>query len=263
MIRVLAMIAVAGFVLSVGSLMVAAAVMGPDAVHRFGWTWSDGPPWGRWGDWGDHDRWDRGPTVSRTFTWSGGETLSVEAPAEIRYVQQAGAPSLTISGPASALDRVTVEDGAIRLRGPYWRHGKLSIALTAPNVSRFDISSADKLRIEGYDQARLSLDISGAGEVTASGKTGAIDLDISGAGDADLGGLAAREADVEISGAAQATVAPTERARLAISGMGVINLLTHPPDLTTDISGAGKVNQPAPAAQAPAPEPEATPGKKI
>jgi hypothetical protein len=265
MIRVLAMIAVAGFVLSFGAISAAVALGGPELVGRHGWgrhDWRDG----RWDGWRHHRHdgpWgrDRGPTVSRTYSWAGGDTLSVDFPADVRYVQRAGPPSLTISGPQHTLDDVQVDaDGAIQVHGHSWRHGKLAITLAAPGVWRFEVPTAGALRIESYDQDRLALDIAGAGEVTASGRTRAVEVDISGAGSADLGALKARDADVEISGAGRAEVAPTESARLEISGMGVINLLTNPAQLTTDISGAGQIRRAAPEGKAPSPAP-AAPGK--
>ena len=258
MIRVLVIIAVAGFVVSLGSLMGAAAIAGPDALAGKGWNWAGGHPWRFVMD-HDEGRGDRssGPAITRTFTWGGGDTLRVSAAAEIRYTQRAGPASLTITGPAAALDRVSIDAGEISLHGRAWRHGKISIALAAPEVSRFRMSGANRLTIEAYDQDSLSLDLSGASEVEATGKTREIDLEISGAGEADLGALKAREADVEISGAGKATLAPTDRARIDISGMGDVKLLTHPAQLETDISGAGRVRQadPVPTA-APAPAPD-------
>ena len=259
MIRVLVIIAVAGFVVSLGCLMGAAAIAGPDALAGKGWDWAGGHPW-RFVMNHDDER-SRGPTVTRSFTWDGSEQLSVRTPAKVRYVQRAGPPTLTITGASDVLDRMSVDGGEIRLRGPHWRHGELVIDLSAPNVHLFNISGAGELRIEGYDQDKIFLDISGVGEVIATGKTRAIELDISGAGDADLGGMQAREADVEISGAGDATVAPTDRARLRISGMGDINLLTNPAQVATDISGLGEVHRKSPAQAAPSPAGEnAAPG---
>ena len=50
MIRVLTMIAVAGFVLSLASLSAAVAIGGPDAIARGGWMFADR-------DW-SHTHWD-------------------------------------------------------------------------------------------------------------------------------------------------------------------------------------------------------------
>lgn len=260
MIRVLAMIAVAGFVLSVGALSAAVAIGGPEAIARGGWSIVDRDWDGDWNfgwdghrsGWRDHvrhhrdhdDEGDSGSRASRTLAWSGGDRLEVGLPADIRYVQAAGEGSVTVSGSENAVNRVVVRDGRIEMDGGW--HGwprKLNIVVHAPAVTRFELSGANTLAIEGYRQDRLHVELSGATEMTASGQADAVDLEISGASHADLGELKVKGAEVEISGAGGATVAPTDWARLKISGMGDIRLLTHPPRLDTDISGAGRVRQ--------------------
>jgi hypothetical protein len=282
MIRVLLMIVIAGFVLSVGTLAAAVAIGGPDVLSRgawgfastgFGRDWSygwNGNSWGWHGGgrhhhWGD-DRADRGPQASRTLAWSGADALSVAFPADIRYVQADGPATVTVSGPTSAVDHVVVKGESVHFDGfsQHWWPHKLSVVVRAPNVSRFDLSGANALTIEDYKQDKLALDISGAAEVNATGETNAVDLEISGTGDVDLGGLKTKSAEVKISGAGGATIAPTEAADLQISGMGDVRLLTRPPKLETHISGAGRVRQPggvtatAPTPPAPPPAPART-----
>jgi hypothetical protein len=263
MIRNLVVIAVAGFVLCLAALAAAFAIGGPDAIARGGWHWA--------GEW-DNDHWDhdwdidpaegRGPVATRTFAWDGSDRLSLSLPAEVTYTQADGPGQVVVTGPQRLLDRMSVEDGRIRVRKAGWGVRKVQIVVTAPNISRFHLSGANRLTIRDYNQPTLSVDVSGASEIEASGRTETLDIDISGAGEAEMGQLAAREAEVDISGAGEATVAPTERARLQISGMGEINLLTDPADVETDISGAGKIHRRDGGASAPAkPEPPTPPAK--
>jgi len=258
MIRVLIMIAVAGFVLALASLSAAVAIGGPDAIARGGWHWAGG-------GW-DHDDWDRdawdhdwdpaeggGPVATRTFDWDGSERLSLSIPAEVTYTQAEGPGKVTVTGPQRLVNRVEVDDGRIRVRKGAWGVRRVKITVSAPNVSRFHLSGANRLIIENYRQPSLSVDVSGASEITARGEAETLDIDISGAGEADMGGLKTREASVDISGSGEATVAPTAKARLEISGMGEISLLTDPADLETDISGAGRIHRSRPAEPEPAP----------
>jgi Protein of unknown function (DUF2807). len=258
MIRNLVVIAVAGFVLCLGALAAAFAIGGPDAIARGGWHWA--------GVWDSHDweaDWDRdwdagpaGPSATRTLDWDGSDRLSLRFPAEVVYTQAADGPGkVVVTGPQRLLNRLEIDDGRLRVRrGGAWRGGKVRVEVTAPNISRFHLSGANRLVIENYDQPSLSVDVSGASHVVARGRTDELDLDISGAGEADMSGLATRDAEVEISGAGEAAVAPTGRARLEISGMGEITLVTEPAELQTDISGAGRVNRKS-GAPAPAPAP--------
>ena len=88
MIRVLVMIAVAGFLVSVVTLSTAVAIGGPELITDgvwnrwadFGWNWDDA-------DWSDHGRHRRprrrGPQTTRDLAWTGGDTLDVDVPADV------------------------------------------------------------------------------------------------------------------------------------------------------------------------------------
>lgn len=243
MIRALIIIAVAGFLMAVGCISAAVAIGGPEAIARSNWSWG----W-VWDD-EDHpraDRWrheTRGPQIQRDFPWSG-SSLSVDAPAEIEYVQAPGPAKLTIRGPAALLDRVRVEGGRISLAPGRRRGSGLHIRLTAPDVTRFELDGVGSLNIAGYKQDQLVLDASGLAEIHAEGETKAVKVRVSGAGEADLAQLKTAGADVDISGAGEATVGPTDWARVAISGAGEVELLTRPAQLETSVTGAGSVHVP-------------------
>ncbi|ACG78060.1 conserved hypothetical protein [Phenylobacterium zucineum HLK1] len=251
MIRVLILIAVSGFVLALVTLSAAVAIGGPDAIARGGWYFGSR-------DWGSHHRFDwdpefdledgpaPGPQATRTLAWTGERTLRVRVPAEVRYVQGEGPGTVTITGPSRTVERVVIEDGAIRLNRQHWINRRLTIVVTAPGVQRFDLAGATRLILDDYRQDELTLNLSGASDVRATGETGELDVDISGAGNADLGQLKTRDARVEISGAGHARIAPTGRADLEISGMGNITLVTEPAEIETDISGAGTIQRAKP-----------------
>ncbi len=261
MIRVLLMIAVAGFVLSVGALSAAVAIGGPDAIARGGWWIADGR-------WGGHNEWNwdsesdstgSGVQATRTLDWSGADSLDIELPADVRYVQADGPATVTVAGSQRAVSGVVVEGDSIRYgHASHGHHRKVSIVVRAPNIQRFDLSGRSTLAIEGYRQPRLALHVSGAADVTATGQADEVEVDISGRGDVDLGQLKTRGAEVEISGDGDATLAPTDWARLDISGTGDVRLLTRPARLETDISGAGKVREVGPE-PSPSPSPSASP----
>ena len=265
MMRVLVMIAVAGFLVSLASLTAAVAIGGPAILESAAW---DG--WrGHWSHHGDDDGWgwerdarrDGGAQTTRDFAWNGGDSLDVDVPADVNYTQAAGPAKITVSGPQRLVDEIEIDGGHIgwthRHRHMHW--GDVTITMTAPNVTRFELGGSGKLAINGYKQDKLDLDISGDADVTASGETGALGLDVSGSGDADLSGLKAKDARVDIQGSGEAKLAPSDSAKVDISGSGDVTLLTHPPRLDTDISGSGSLHQTEGAAPAPAP---AAPAKK-
>src|SRR6476620_11712038 len=118
MIRSLAMIAVAGFIVCVISLAGAAA-LGGAALTKHGWNFP-----GRW-------NWEQGPSdhsvnlgnidwnspeTTKEIVWSGSDELEIALPAEVTITQGPQA-KMVITGPKDAVDRVRVEDGRIGFSG--------------------------------------------------------------------------------------------------------------------------------------------------
>ncbi|MBJ7486122.1 DUF2807 domain-containing protein [Brevundimonas sp.] len=252
MTRTLLIIAGAAFVLALATLGGAAAIGGRDMAAN-GWEWT----FPGHGDGGDETiRFERvgrdnGPSITRTLAWTGGSTLAVDLSADVTYVQgdQAG---IVVTGPKSLADRVRLDGNRLTMSDSdnesyvvfgWSNDDRLSIVVTAPSVTTFDLLGSLDLDIRDYDQDTLDIDLSGSGEVTASGKTRALSVDINGSGEADLGALQTVDAMVDISGSGDATVAPTGRADLSISGSGDIDLTTRPATLNQTITGSGDISQ--------------------
>ncbi len=260
MIRNFLIIAVAALVLSVVCLAGAFALGGRELAAN-GWSWTvigdDGEPV-RFERVSGADAPDPGPEVTRTLNWDGGDALTVAFSGNVRYVQGDKA-EVTITGTESVVERVRIEGGRIDLTDGdedvyiLWRGGRirswesvdhLQITVTAPSVTRFSLEGSGDLEIRDYDQPRIDLDLSGSGEITAQGRTDAVELDINGSGDVELDRLETRDANVSISGSGDATVAPTGRATIAISGSGDVTLTRRPESVDSRISGSGDVHQP-------------------
>lgn len=241
MIRNLAMIALAGFVLCVACLSAAFAIGGPDALARSAWSWG-GDYW-NFGWSTDHGSDARHDEATRELAWTGGEALTADIPAEITYVQADGPARMTVSGPRDAVNAVAVKDGTLVFDRGATDVSDLKVTLTAPNVSRFALHGSDQLTLKDYDQPSLALDLSGEAQVDGDGQAKAVKVDISGSANADLSDIKTSSADVRISGSGEAKVAPTESAKVDISGSGEVYLETHPAHLDTQISGSGQLHQ--------------------
>jgi len=261
MIRVLIIIAVAGFVLATACFGIAAALGGRDIVKN-GWSFN-GANWII--DWDDDDagaRWD-GPTTTRDVTWAGAESIELDVPADVTFTQ-APVAKLAITGPKGAVDSVVVEGGRIRfadgdgfsgvtIGGRHHRHGRrLQIAIAAPNAHAFALNGSQTLSINGFKQDVLMLDIAGSGRVTARGEAKSVDVGLAGSGEIDLTELGVDDAKVDIAGSGETTLGPRQSADIVISGSGDVTLLTSPAKVSTDISGSGAVHRPGDETPAPA-----------
>jgi hypothetical protein len=257
MIKTLFIIAGAGIVLATASLAGAAALGGAD-LRKNDWTWSvvenDGG--------GDNFRMQRGggqPDVTRTLSWTGADRLQIEVPGKVVYIQGATA-GVTVTGPKDLADRIRIdgdrltldedghtERGYIRWSGDgihVWSaEDRLQITVTAPAVTSFDVVSGSDLEIRDYDQPRLSLILSGSGDVTAGGTARTVEIDVSGSGDADLAALNTVDADVQVSGSGDVRIGPTGQVAVDISGSGDVELTRRAARITRTLSGSGDIDE--------------------
>jgi putative autotransporter adhesin-like protein len=185
------------------------------------------------------ERRDPAATAStRELPWDGSESLTLEVPASVRFVQAVGPGKVVVTGPPRSIENFSVAGGV--LSDQRWRTGKpLDIVVYAPKVVHFSLKGSDKLVVEGFDQPQLTIETVGHADVRASGQVGRLTLRLQGSGWADLSGLRALEADVSVTGSRHALLAATEKAR--ISGNGSVVLVGRPKALELDMAESGRV----------------------
>lgn len=253
MIRTLFIIAGAAFVLSLATLGGAAALGSRDlAGNGWSWTFVDGGDGFQRGSRAEN----LGPDIIRSVAFEGGERLELDLSAEVTYVQGA-ANTVVITGPQAVIDRVRVQGSRLWMDdGPErvtlrWENGSLngwsdseriSIVVTAPSVTAFDVEGSSDLKIRDYDHDALAIDLSGSGEIEVDGRATTLELDISGSGEADLSRLVLTDANVAIAGSGEARLGPTGQADISISGSGDVELTEQPATLNQSVSGSGDID---------------------
>ncbi|HEV7227125.1 GIN domain-containing protein [Brevundimonas sp.] len=242
MIRNLLIIMGVGLVMAVVGIGGAFAVGGP-AIMRDGFSWT----WDGEGDWvrvSHEGRGDRGPEITRTLEWTGGDRLVLDAAADVVFTQ-GDVASVTVTGPERRVNALKLENGRLFVEGAEvwggWRD-QVRVTITAPNVSTFELNGSQELSLRAIDVPTLRIAISGSGEVVAEGRAQTLDLDVSGSGEADLTALTVVDADVDVSGSGEVDVGPTGRATIDISGSGDVDLTRRPTSVQSNVSGSGDVN---------------------
>lgn len=286
MVRVLAMIAVAAFFVSVVAFGGAAALGGYDISKR-GFMWP-----GSWVNWenagADGQRladvdWT-GPQVTRDLNWTGSDEITVGVPAEVVFTQ-ADKPSIVVTGPKGAVDKLTVDDdGEIHFLGQgNVRMGfngvnislkgldgakSLKIQIAGPNVrsftaswgsdvtlngvkrEEFELNSRAGSRVRGtLDVNRLRAEAHAGSRIDLDGRADNVVLEVHSGGDADLARMAVKTARVEAHSGGDAVVGPTEAADLEVHSGADITLTTRPPSVNTQRHSGGDVHYRTPAAQ--------------
>ena len=258
MIRNLLVITGVGGVLALVGITGAIALAGSDVSHN-DWTWvvTDSDDGGN-----SSFRVERGPAAAdaeRTIAWAGGDSLSVDVPGRVTYVQGAEA-GIKVTGPKSLVDRVRFEDGRLSVtysdepERSYVRLNRtgvnvwsdteaLRITVTAPAVKTFAMAEPGVLNIRDYDQPTLTVNANGSGKVDAEGRAGRVDVTVNGSGHVDLDDLEVADASINISGSGDVVAGPTGRADVEIAGSGDVVLTRRPAQLQQSIDGSGDVEQ--------------------
>jgi hypothetical protein len=239
MIRVLVLIAITGFLVGVVALSAAAGLGGPELAAR-NWRWIGAEWWDS-----DHDwpaRRFEGPAATREMAWDGSSALVLDVPAEVTFSQAPGPGTVTLRGPKDLIEQVTLSQGRLSLENGF-HAGRLEIAVTAPEVTRFEANGDDRLDIRNYRQDALQLVIRGSAEAEVQGQARRAEVSIEGSGDADLDDLTLDDAKVDVSGSGEVSVAPRKAADLDISGSGEVTLRSRPERLQSQVSGSGRIVQ--------------------
>jgi hypothetical protein len=185
----------------------------------------------------------------KSWRWSGGDTLALDAPMNIRY-RPSDPPGVSVTGPEDLLKHVRVSDGRIASDVTH-SDKRLDAVLSGVAIRKFVVNGGENLDLGEIDQPGLDLFINGNGTVSGRGKVERLNLTIAGPGKAELGGLSANDAKVSILGSGEASLSPHGSVKLFIAGSGKLQLLTRPAELRQTIVGSGEVSQlSAEAAQA-------------
>ncbi len=152
---------------------------------------------------------------------------------------------MTISGPAGLVSAVRWENGRLSLGDTsHWGpHATLTVEIVAPRLPPLTFSGAGDVTLVNLAQDDLHLDLSGAGDVEASGKVRNVAVTVSGVGNADLAKLDATDATVTASGVGNIDLNASGKVDASVLGVGNVSLHRKPAELTSRINGVGSVDE--------------------
>jgi hypothetical protein len=118
---------------------------------------------------------------------------------------------------------------------------RLLIELWTPTLEELEISGACEVRVLKLNSSSLEIELSGASELVLNGQTGRLELDQSGASELEGHKFIAEVAEVDISGASEATFMVTKSIGGECSGASDLELLGQPAHVNVECSGASSV----------------------
>jgi hypothetical protein len=235
----LALVAVTGLVSGI-ILLGTAALVGGNELRNGGWERID------WANW-DGKACKFSPTSqrgSRTLDWKAGDDIAINLQANVNYRRGQG-DRIVIEGDTAILPHVAIDDNDLVLDCRYSsRSDRLTITLPGQEFRRFAVHGSAKMVLENLDQPELRIDISGSGDITASGRTERLDFGVSGSGRGRFGELDAGEVNIDVAGSGNAEVSPRESLSVDIAGSGTVRLKTEPKKIDTSIAGSGRIIHP-------------------
>lgn len=175
--------------------------------------------------------------------------------AEFSEVELRGAGELDIEvGPAVKVT-VKTDDNIAKLVETRVEGGKLiidtkepisptefKVIIQTPNLEALEIQGAGDANVRGLHGKSFAAKISGAGDLTLSGKVAAAQLDIRGAGDISAYELDAEVVSASVSGAGGIKVSASKTLDAQMSGAGEIRYRGNPA-VTKKVAGVGSVEK--------------------
>src|SRR5665213_1741968 len=127
-----------------------------------------------------------GQQATRNLAWDGRDTAAVAVPANIHYRRGLG-DQVVVTGDSALVPHVEVVDGAVRLncRIRSLKGTRLEVTLPGREFKGFSIAGVGDMTLENIDPPDLTINVAGAGNVTASGNVKSLELQVAGAGYVD------------------------------------------------------------------------------
>ena len=163
-------------------------------------------------------------------------------------IEQTGTESLTIEADADILPQLVsnVSGGILELGvapgATLTTRRRIVYHLTVATLDSIAVSGAGDATASNLRAGRLTVEISGAGEMTLAGTADSQAVTISGTGDYHGEDLQSATAEVTIDAAGDAVLRVSDRLDATVSGVGSVEYIGNP-HVTKDISGVGSVER--------------------
>ncbi|MBU0640754.1 MAG: DUF2807 domain-containing protein [Planctomycetes bacterium] len=119
---------------------------------------------------------------------------------------------------------------------------KLSLSITVTDLKYFCLTGAANVDLSGIDNDNLRIQLAGAGEIDAQGRTKKLDITVIGAGKVRTSELVADNVHVTITGAGDVKVHAGTNLNVNITGSGSVTYAGSP-QITQQVVGSGKISR--------------------
>ncbi len=155
--------------------------------------------------------------------------------------------SLTITADENILPLIKseVKDGVLVLSTTGATKSKTDIVFdaTAKTIKRLENSGTVSINASGFNGGDLAVETSGVGSITLAGRVDSFKAELSGVGSLDAEALTADRVTTSLSGVGSATVHAEKSINGTVSGVGSLTWKGAATDVSSNVSGIGRVSK--------------------
>ena len=143
------------------------------------------------------------------------------------------------------LIKTEVKDGVLTLstKGATLSKTDIVFEITARRIKRLENSGTVSIDASGFNGGELAVETSGVGSIKLNGRVDSFKAELSGVGSLEADALAADRVDTHLSGVGSANVRAEKSLRANVSGVGSLSWKGAATDVTTNVSGIGRVSK--------------------
>jgi len=119
----------------------------------------------------------------------------------------------------------------------------VELKISMKDLKEVNVSGIADVIAKKIKSDKLTINVSGAADLTLKGSTDKFELNVSGASDVNAKNLKSNTVDINISGAADVIVNAIDELDVDISGAGEIEYTGSPNKVSKDVSGIGNVKK--------------------
>jgi hypothetical protein len=120
---------------------------------------------------------------------------------------------------------------------------KVKIDIEIPLLKSVEVNGSGDVEMTGVTKDKISLLISGSGDITAKGDVKELSANINGSGDLHASKLAAKKVTVTVDGSGDAYVQAIDSLKASVNGSGNIVYIGTPSDVQVVVKGSGDVTK--------------------
>ena len=143
------------------------------------------------------------------------------------------------------LIKTEVKNGVLTLstKGATLSKTDIVFEVTARRIKHLENSGTVSIDASGFNGGELSVETSGVGSIKLRGRVDSFKAELSGVGSLEADALAADRVDTNLSGVGSAHVRAEKSLRANVSGVGSLSWKGAATDVTTNVSGIGRVSK--------------------